>query len=333
MTYPFIRYEQPGGVFYACKIPAAEAISRLEIRRRRDGEEGIQRDEDQHRVRAIAKYLGTENAIIPTPILVSANSGRVQAVDGQIKVDSDDSSWGHILDGQHRVLGLRMLDPEVLSRIELLIVFVFDIDVYAEATVFATINSNQKQVSKSLIYDLFGLDEKWSVEKACHEIVKSLNEDRESPFFKRVKMLGRKVEETETLSQAAFIDRIKDAVRAAPSSGLALFLAPGREWEARKILENAFLGIQIALSHSDNRYPADYFFRTTGYGGVLKALNPIIEFGRNRGTLKPELFAQVFAKMLFLHPDPPVGTGNSAQISIQDRILEALTEVKALSQP
>lgn len=328
MKFQTIKYEQPGGVFYACVIPASKVIHKLEIRKRADDDvHGIQRNTDIQRTRAIAAYLQHDNAIIPTPILVSISSSRA-AISGNILevMSPEDSVWGHILDGQHRILGLRILDPIELERIELLVVFVFDIDVFSEATIFATINSNQKQVSKSLIYDLFGLSDKWSKERECHDIAKSLNEDSSSPFFGRLKMLGAKTQESETLSQAAFIDRILDAAKA--PRGIGAYLEPEKGWQIRRILENAFIAANSAAEQAGGNYQIDYFLRTTGYGGVLKALNALVRAGRSANDLTTSFFQPIFSKMLELFPDPPGGTGNQAQLIVRDRIFESMRSLE-----
>lgn len=326
-THNYIQYNQPGGSFYATTINALDIINRLEIRRRSSNfDSGIQRDDDKKRVKEIESYLQKPEAIIPTPIIVSAFPGAVQVETERLTISDKEEIIGHILDGQHRILGLRTLAataPAQLKQIELLIVFVFEIDIYSEATIFSTINSNQKQVSKSLIYDLFSLDPNRSKPRVCHEIVKSLNDDYDSPFYRKIKILGKKVEETETLSQAAFIDQLLKAINAT-NSEIGKFYESNEDWAIRKVITNIFNAINSALESSDHNYPKDFFYRTSGYGGVIQSINELINAGKKKNTVSKEYFNEVFLAYLRKFPSPPAGTGNSAMLEIKKWILDTL---------
>ncbi len=96
-----------------------------------------------------------------------------------------------IIDGQHRLEGLKKASVDVQNNYELLVAFILGYDRSVIAQQFYTINYEQKPVNKSLLYHLMGefsdnLDELTFM----HKVVKALNELNYSPFFKRVKMLG-----------------------------------------------------------------------------------------------------------------------------------------------
>ena len=320
-----ISYAQPGGVFYACTLPATYIVNRLEIRRRsQDPTSGMQRDDNPGRVKEISQYAHELNAVFPTPIIVSAKSEVVKSHDGKLYLPNDGSVIGHVLDGQHRLLGLKNLTEFDLSQFSLMIVFVFDIDVYSEATIFSTINSTQKQVSKSLMYDLFALYPGRSIEKTCHEIVRSLNDDPESPFYRRIKLLGKKMGETETLSQAAFVDQIARQIKD-KDGPLYDYYAKDNDWVIRKIIANCFNAIlrtQSSLS-AEIYFSDDYFFKTTGFGGVSQALRDLVRAGKDRGAVSEQFFTDVMERFFKANPAPPTGTGNSAMLKIKDEILKA----------
>lgn len=324
-----ISYVQPGGVFYACTLPAIDIVHRLEIRRRSQNPNiGVQRDENQSRVNDISKYAHEINAVFPTPIIVSANSETIKLNNGKLFLPNGRSVLGHVLDGQHRLLGIKSLTDEEISRFNLLIVFVFDIDVYSEATIFSTINSTQKQVSKSLMYDLFALHPGRSIEKTCHEIVRSLNDDSDSPFFHKIKILGKKVEETETLSQAAFVDQIARQIRD-KEGPFYDYYANDKDWVIRKIIANYFRAIietQSSLGEKIN-FPDDYFLKTTGFGGVAQSLRDIVRLGKMQEDITQDFFSRVMEKYFAANQSPPEGTGNSAMLRIKDEILKTLNQI------
>lgn len=319
-----LPYAQPGAMFYASTIPAREIVHRLEIRRRSvDPERGMQRDDNPARVREISNYALEDNAVFPTPIIVSANSEVVQTWNGRLYLPNNEAVVGHVLDGQHRLLGLKNLTSDRLEQFELLIVFVFDIDVYSEATIFSTINSTQKQVSKSLMYDLFALNPGRSVEKTCHEIVRSLNDDIDSPFYKRIKILGKKVGDYETLSQSAFVDQIARQIKD-KNGPLYGYFHSDSDWVIRKIIANCYRAIlraQRGLSRQDS-YPEDYFLKTTGFGGVAQALKELVMVGIEKQDVTEEFFYGVMVDYFKEYPTPPSGTGNSAMLVIKKSLLK-----------
>lgn len=96
-----------------------------------------------------------------------------------------------VIDGQHRLEGLKKVDPAIQNEYDLLVAFIIGYDRSVIAQQFYTINYEQKPVNKSLLYHLMGefsnnLDELTFV----HKVVKALNELEQSPFHKRIKMLG-----------------------------------------------------------------------------------------------------------------------------------------------
>jgi len=125
-----------------------------------------------------------------------------------------------IIDGQHRLRGLEEADPSVTDNYEVLVSFILGFSWSVVAKLFYTINYTQKAVNKSLLYHLTGefspeLDEITFM----HETVRALNEVGQSPFFKRVKMLGTvdynlPVEDRKkmTISQAFLIDYLQSTI-------------------------------------------------------------------------------------------------------------------------
>lgn len=321
--YPVISYSQPGAEFYACVIPAIDVVKRLEIKRRSsDPLSGIQRDESPLRLSEIARYAEESSAVFPTPIIVAASSSVVSIESGSIVLPRGAVSVGHILDGQHRVLGLSKCTDSVLAEFNLLVVFVFDIDTYSEASIFATINGNQKQVSKSLMYDLFALEPGRSIKKTCHEIVRSLNDDEASPFYRRIKVLGRKLGPQETLSQAAFVDQVSRQV--ADRNGVLYgYFISEKDWVIRKVVSNMFSAIEVAWSAVDSKYPEDYFFKTTGFGGVIQMLGDLAAVGFEDGDMSQSFFEKIFVTFFSQDATPPDGVGNKAMLEIRRRLAVA----------
>lgn len=209
LKYFFI--EQPIGRLYL-GVLSAEDIDKVAKADTRTtyNQEGIQRRLSETRVREIAKYASGEEAIFPTPIVMSASSKYISFKNqNEMEIDDDrieaDKMYFSIIDGQHRLAGIK--EAKCLNRFALPVVIVLDTFVQQDAEIFVTINGNQRPVSKSLIYDLFGLSDKRTVERVCHTIIKSLNRDEDSMIKYKVKMLGYKEagSNDSTVSQATLV--------------------------------------------------------------------------------------------------------------------------------
>lgn len=119
-----------------------------------------------------------------------------------------------IIDGQHRLRGLAKSSEAVQANYELLVSFIIDFDRSVIAKLFYTINYEQKSVNKSLLYHLTGeFSDELDELTFMHNVVKVLNELDSSPFYNKIKMLGKNPstatateKEHLTISQAFLID-------------------------------------------------------------------------------------------------------------------------------
>ena len=213
----YIKLEQPVGDMFLVKMKANQVanIAASRTRKSYNDNSGIQRKLDPHRIKSIAKFCKTKNAMFPTPIILSASSDYFVINEEKSTITipiigEDEDKFCSIVDGQHRLEGLK--ESGVINKFELLVSFVFDTDPSRDAFLFSTINGNQKPVSRSLIYDLYGLSRSRTVEKTCNKVMRSLNgeDDTKSELSGKIKMLGYKDEFSKNgiVSQAAMIKNL-----------------------------------------------------------------------------------------------------------------------------
>lgn len=217
LELPAIRVSQPLGIFYAVSIPASELlkVSFAEPMRYIDGSgnvKGSQRVKDEKRLREIAKYIDSVEMAFPNSIILAANYG----MDGVISKDEterwevvQDNQTGAytlvipkniplaaIIDGQHRLNAFDFVqNEERFNDLQLLCSVYFDLPNSYQAFLFATINSNQKKVDRSLALDQFGYnvndepEKAWTPEKLAVFLSRKLNIDSQnSPFYKHIKV-------------------------------------------------------------------------------------------------------------------------------------------------
>jgi DNA phosphorothioation-associated DGQHR protein 1 len=230
-----ILVEQPLYSFYAASIPASLLLEvafsdAMQANIKADGTgytvEATQRIIQSKRLAQIAKYIDREDAGFPNSIILAANyrqDGLIEEDEGDI-VDSDRSNhepskrWSvessssgrleltipsgaklaAVIDGQHRLFAFA--ETKVPERLEmnLLCSIFIDLPKPYQAQIFATINSNQKPVDKSLTYELFGynIDEEapafWSPDKLAVSLTRKLSVDSASPLRGRIQIAPKK---------------------------------------------------------------------------------------------------------------------------------------------
>lgn len=228
LRFPCIKVNQPIGTFFIGSIKSHDLceITKIDIRRL-EGEKGyetymgIQRPRSEKRIKEIAKYINTADACFPTAVIlaVSANCAffdedRKELVLSPFLETNDENEkityeeMAIVLDGQHRIEGLK--NAEYSGEFEINVSVFIDIDIADQAYIFSTINLAQTKVNKSLVYDLFSLAKKRSPQKTCHNIAVALDNTPKSPFYEKIKRLGRSTEGrfNETITQATFVQSL-----------------------------------------------------------------------------------------------------------------------------
>jgi hypothetical protein len=255
IEFKYFLIEQPIGKLYlgALKAKEIDNIAESNIRTAYN-QNGIQRKIIDNRVKEIAKYSMDEDAIFPTPIVLSASSKYINfEKNGVLNIDNDaienDKNFFSIIDGQHRLAGIR--EADMLNEFTLPVVLILDTFVEQDAEIFVTINGNQRSVSKSLLYDLFGLSKNRSVEKVCHTIIKALNKDNDSKIKYKIKMLGYQDEESKsaTVSQATMVDSLIKLITNNPKDDNRCLQNGGK---FKDLDENKFIFRKYFLNNEDN---------------------------------------------------------------------------------
>jgi DGQHR domain-containing protein len=303
--------QQPIGKFYIARISSAHliAITYVDVRRIEHEERevetvlGIQRPLSKKRVKEIGEYVKTIDATFPTSVILAIDSfadpeERIRNIyynrrTSRLEIRND-GNVAKVLDGQHRIEGLRAFDPKN-TPFDLVITIFVDADIEEQALIFATINKTQTKINKSLLYDLFDLAENRSPEKTCHNIAILLNREAKSPFKDRIKILGTADDSAkETLTQATFVEALlkyisrtpmkdRDFLKRNPSKKLPqdersepnLFLRPWfrQEDDAKiaKIVWNYFAAVQLKWPTAwDSPEPGLILNKSTGFLALMR---------------------------------------------------------------
>lgn len=194
-----------------------------------------------------------------------------------------------VIDGQHRLEGLAKMDKDFRDKYELIIAFIIGYDRSVIATQFYKINYEQKPVNKSLLYQLTGEFSREITEISfMHNVVKILNELEDSPFYGRVKMLGRTPRQLSaeakrklSISQAFLIDSMIRFVsaKAKGTNYPPIFLRYFKNQESQIVIIRAVARFFSAVKEikPDWEHPEQSLLsKSMAVGALLKVLNYLI---------------------------------------------------------
>lgn len=330
-TYTGIIVHQPLGDFFIGKIPGAilAEMSQSEVRDMKNNDInqriGIQRELDSKRVKEIIEYVRTSDACFPNSVILSVREKNILDVANivddiyKITVRQAEDTF-QIIDGQHRIAGLENYSGQ--GNFEMNVSLFLDMDPEQQAILFATINSKQKGVNKSLMMDLHTMQSTRNPIKSAHYISRILNdfsggalEGRITPFYTSPKQGGYKY------TQANFIARtikyisgndiqlIKD--RDALKQGRPLVYADEnaskklifRNWfideqdEMIAVLINNYFGAVRKCWTSAWEKPGYVLARTIGFNALMAVLPLVLsKIGKYRDKVEVDEFKEVLEK-------------------------------------
>ena len=213
-------------------IPNFYSIERLDPENA--NEKGYQRLLNKGRAKKLADYIvagqETKDAFLPTSIFIATDKNiAFNPTNNTIEIDIDEVGPFNVVDGQHRVEGLKMAaekDQRVLE-FEVSVNIAIKLPVIAQMCHFLIVNTTQKTVEEGVAQRIrarltraLELEEipnlpKWilnSVQKGEDEkalqYVDFLNTNNESPWYNKIRMANEENSEG-SINQKSFVKAIK----------------------------------------------------------------------------------------------------------------------------
>jgi DGQHR domain-containing protein len=197
--YPALRFSQRGKqapalvMFHA---PVNEILEWAAVGELGPTKNGPQRERNDARVEAIAKFLDSESKnIVPTAIILAFTKGMASfsSSTGILSVEIGNGHAATIVDGQHRLYGIKEFKPTT----EVAVVAIMDADAEERAFQFLVVNNKSTRVSathtKALIATMkkTALVDRLRSAKIAFDVagindVDLVNSDKDSPFFKTI---------------------------------------------------------------------------------------------------------------------------------------------------
>ncbi len=193
---PYIETKQGDRKFLLTKLTASvvTAISYAAIRGQTDEVGAVQRVLNQGRINSI-KAFTLQGGDYPNAVVLNwvSQTNKLSASDGTLGFTIG-SGLAQLIDGQHRIAGIKAAieEDKNLGKLELPVVIYRNLSTQECADIFLSINTEQKPVPRSLVFDLYGVASESVVDHAAvraRDIAMFLNESG-SPYEGEIKMPG-----------------------------------------------------------------------------------------------------------------------------------------------
>jgi len=226
--------KQNSFTFYMFIIKSKELFDICYVSRRDPGKkEGFQRNLSKSRARSIAKYLDEIKKCIPTALIIMfENPVKYDKQKKVLKIPKQPKA-ALVIDGQHRLYGYE----EAESNVDIPVIGFPPLSEEDQVILFRDINSNQKGVSQSLLYDLLSITKDAQFYKMRgHELAEKLNENSDSPFYGKIKMTGVG---PGRISQSMLINKLEPLIK--DGGGILCFYSLEDQY---KIIRNYFQAVK-----------------------------------------------------------------------------------------
>ena len=259
---------------YTCAIKAKDLIYIHYVAvRGKDSEEGaVQRPLSTRRITNIKNYILDGNTFFNSFILNWTNQHyQPKITEGRIEIPLIRSA-AQVIDGQHRLAGLEqaIASKDEIGEQDLLVTICIGLSTSNAARIFLNINTEQRPVPKSLIYDLFGEvvdDESHAVNRST-DLARDLNDDPESALYQLIKFPGSPRGQG-NIELSTFVSALKDHLK--PQTG-TFYTYKIRDYDKQKAaINNFFQSIREFYSESkiwtsNSKNP---FLKAAGFNGAV----------------------------------------------------------------
>jgi len=197
LKFPYLMVEQTHRGFILTKLPLGilTNISYTAVRGQSDERGAVQRLLNRRRIASVRDFT-LKVGKYPGAIVLNwvSQENPIQKKNGHL-LFSDIPSSAQIIDGQHRLAGIKeaIREKPKIANFEIPVVIYENLSTRECADIFLSINTEQKTVPRSLVFDLYGVASETMVDAAAvraRDIAMYLNEEEDSPYLDNIKLPG-----------------------------------------------------------------------------------------------------------------------------------------------
>jgi len=290
----FIKVTQKHLEFYLVKMPARllTVISYVAVRNKSEEEGAVQRVLNPRRIAGIKDFT-IQSGIFPASIVLNWTRDKLSTSEGYLEVDDDQGS-AQVIDGQHRVEGIKqaLLENPEISDMELPVAIYQGLKTQQCADIFLSINTEQKPVSMSLVYDLYGVASDNIVDMAgqrARDIAFSMNDDEESAYYSNIKLPNSPVKKG-GIALSAVAAALKPLV---DRNGIFEQIGLAELETQKKVLGNYFQVIQTKYGDAWDEKSNPFLF-AAGFAALVRFFElKVSRYCNSVKSFKPEVIAGI----------------------------------------
>lgn len=216
--HPVVTIGQHSRNFYLTRIHARDLvqISYASVRNRDDEEGAVQRILNPRRIESVKEFTLSGGDYPNCIILNWVGKKPIKVKGNELLVPIEDRS-AQIIDGQHRVEGLRQAikAKPAIGKLEIPVAFYENLTTQQCADIFLSINTEQKPVQRSLVFDLYEVASDYVVDSAAfraRDIATTLNEREDSPFKDLIRFPNAEGKRTAGVDLSTVVTSLKPLV-------------------------------------------------------------------------------------------------------------------------
>lgn len=180
-------------VVFSMTVEDLLPIYYVAIRGKDEVEGAVQRVLNKRRVTSIRDFILEGNSFFNLFILNWVDENYSVKIEGGKLIIPQVSAGAQVLDGQHRLEGFKQAyeTDKSVGKKRIIVLMTQHLSTPEAASIFLNINTEQKPVPASLVFDLFGevKDKKYYIVRAT-DIANKMHEDPDSPYYQCIKKPG-----------------------------------------------------------------------------------------------------------------------------------------------
>lgn len=329
ISVEYVEVKQGNRTFLLTKLPArvVTKISYAAVRRRTEEKGAVQRILNPRRISGIKDFT-LEFGHYPNAVILNWINKKNPLKTNAKLTFVDDENSAQIIDGQHRIAGIRAAIEEkaAIGNLELPVVLYQNLSTQDCADIFLSINTEQKPVPRSLVFDLYGVASEPIVDPAAvraRDIAMFLNETEESPYYGEMKLPNTPIRKG-GIALSTAVTAIKPLVEAKG----AFEQIDIRELESqRQIILNFFVALQEKYK---NRWDDkdNVFMYAAGFVGAMEFLKlkliPYCNVAESFTTKTIREAIDLSPQKLILQEEVKGLGGKDAPRKVYERLVDAL---------
>jgi len=331
--FPYLEVQQMHRKLILTKLTAGLLvnISYASVRGQDNEPGAVQRLLNPRRIESIKDFT-LQGGDYPGAIILNwVNEDNILTKENQTISFSDAPRSAQIIDGQHRVAGIKaaISERKDVATMEIPVAIYEHLNLTECADIFLAVNTEQKTVPRSLVFDLYGIASESVIDPAAErarDISTYLNETEESPYNNQIKFPGA-TKRKGGIALSTSVTSIKPLVEKKGSfEQISIF-----ELESQKrIILNFFTAIREKYENEwEDR--DNIFLYAAGFAGALEFLHlRVVPYCYSKGSFKSETIKDAldFTKGNLIYQSEVKGMGGTAaQKHVFDKLVNVFSPI------